>query len=150
MDIMSTSAFRSNRKAMIAGAKEKTVTAVLWKRTHISTKRKQQDFARCRLKAHASFHGQRPRTEGVPGLTAVIGTVRGVVWREKRCGAYHITTLEQEQQRKPPLTCSTSCVSGSTGWCHVLLLFHRQWQEHSITKPLKPTKLKSACISACF
>lgn len=45
---------------MMAGAKEKTVTALLWERTHINTKRKQQDFARCRLKAHASFHGKRP------------------------------------------------------------------------------------------
>lgn len=45
---------------MMAGAKEKTVTTVLWKMTHINTKRKQQDFARRRLKAHASFHGKKP------------------------------------------------------------------------------------------
>lgn len=64
---------------MMAGAEEKTVTTLLWKRTHINAKRKQQDFARCRLKAHASFHGKRPRTEGVPGLTAGIGTVRSVI-----------------------------------------------------------------------
>lgn len=64
---------------MMAAAKEKTVTTSLWKRTHINTKRKQQDLCQMQIKSSCEFSWKKAQTEGVPGLTAVIGTVRSVV-----------------------------------------------------------------------